>query len=397
MEEVIRKAPTFMELLQQIEDPRDNRGKRHELACVLACVIVAMLSDKSSMSSIHRFIRDRIEWLREIVQRSTMKVVSRAQLPKIVAVVDWNELNTKLEQFFSFRIEHADGEWKAIDGKSLKGTIVDPTQAHQHERIVSVVTHTSHEVLYQRQFSGAKESEVTIVRDLLETSGLAGDSVSLDAGHANPTTFEQIHQAGGRYVVQIKKNQPQLFKTLEQMAEQAEQTEQTKQTEQTESSGPGVLIATIDKGHGRLEERVGRVLSLKTTSLAERWEPTGMCTLIVMDRFTEELKTGKTSAERSYYVSNQPSADHERELFDAIRGHWRVESTNYIRDVTFNEDHIRTKHPNQGQILSLLRTVALKCIQQLQPTNVKAMLEKFANVPDSLRDLLVDINVVSAS
>ncbi|MCP4400637.1 MAG: transposase family protein [bacterium] len=79
MEEVIRKAPTFMELLHQIEDPRDNRGKRHELACVLACVIVAMLSDKSSMSSIHRFIRDRIEWLREIVQRSTVKVVPRAQ------------------------------------------------------------------------------------------------------------------------------------------------------------------------------------------------------------------------------------------------------------------------------------------------------------------------------
>ena len=74
------------------------------------------------------------------------------------------------------------------------------------------------------------------------------------------------------------------------------------------------MITTIDKGHGRLEERVGRVLSLKTGSLAERWEPTGMCTLIVMDRLTEELKTGTTSAERSYYVSNQPSADHERDL-----------------------------------------------------------------------------------
>jgi predicted transposase YbfD/YdcC len=102
-----------------------------------------------------------------------------------------------------------------------------------------------------------------------------------------------------------------------------------------------------------------------------------------MDRVTEELKTGHTSAERSYYVSNQPALEHERELFDAIRGHWRVESTNWIRDVTFKEDHIRTKHPNQGQILSLLRTVAIRCLQAVHPTNMKATLEKFANVPDS--------------
>lgn len=164
-----------------------------------------------------------------------------------------------------------------------------------------------------------------------------------------------------------------------------------------ESSSPGVVITTIDKGHGRLEERVGRVLSLNTGALAGRWEPTGMRTLIVMDRVTEELKTGNTSAERSYYVSNQPALEHERELFDAIRGHWRVESTNWIRDVTFNEDHIRTKDPNQGQILSLLRTVALKFLHQLHPTNMKAMLEKFANVPDSLHELLVRFKFVSIS
>ena len=181
-----------------------------------------------------------------------------------------------------------------------------------------------------------------------------------------------------------------------EQGEQAEQAERGEQAEQGESLFPGVVITTIDKGHGRLEERVGRVLSLNTGYLAERWEPTGMCTLIVMDRFTEELKTGKTSAERSYYVSNQPAPGHERELFNAIRGHWRIESTHYIRDVTFNEDHIRTKDPNEGQILSVLRTVALKFLHQLHPPNMKAMLEKFADVPEALHDLLVRFNFVSA-
>ncbi len=241
------------------------------------------------------------------------------------------------------------------------------------------------------------------------TTGLVSGKVSLDAGHAYGETLRPIHDAGGVYVVQIKLNQPQLFETLAQIAaqaEQAEQVEQVKQVEQVEqveqatqegSPSPGVVMTTVEKGHGRLEERVGRLLSLDAGAIAERWESTGLQTLIAMDRFTEKLKTGDTSAGRSYYVSNQPLPGHEQELFDAIRGHWRIESAHWIRDVTFHEDHVRTKNPNVGQILSLLRTVAIKFLHHVHPPNVQAMLEKFADVPEALHDLLVRFNVVDAS
>lgn len=390
-EEVIRKAPTFMEVLMRVNDARDNRGKRHELAFVLACVIVAILSGKSYMSSIHRFRQHKITWLKEIFERPEAKAVSRAQLPNIVAVVAWEDLNAGLEEFFPFQLVNEAGEWTACDGKSLKGTIADPMQAQKHERIVTAVMHTSHEVLCQRRFSGDKEREVTVVRELLDSTGLVGGNVSLDAGHANPTTLGAIHQAGGEYVVQIKENQPQLLENRVQLADQAEQAEQVG------ASDAGEVSVTVDNGHGRLEERVGRGLSLPPGILAKRWKPTGMSTLIVMDRMTEELKTGSTSAERSYYVSNQSLPGHERELFDAIRGHWRIESMHYIRDVTFNEDRIRTKDPNEGQILSLLRTIALTFLHHEHPTNVRAMLEKFADLPDSLHDLLISSNVLSVA
>lgn len=390
-EDIISQAPPFMEVLMKVNDPRDNRGKRHELAFVLACVIVAIVSGRSYLSSIHRFIQHKITWLRELFDRPEALAVSRAQLPNIVAVVSWEELNAGVEQFFPFQIVNEAGEWTACDGKSLKGTLADPAQAQKHERIVTAVTHTSHEVLCQRRFSGEKTSEVTVVREMLDTTGLVSGKVSLDAGHAYPDPLEPIHQAGGRYVVQIKQNQPQLFEALAQSAEQAEQRDQR---DPTESPSLGVVSTTVDKGHGRLEERIGRIRALNRGVLAERWEPTGMQTLIVMDRRTEELKTGKTSVERSYYVSNQPPPGHEQELFDAVRGHWRIESTHYIRDVTLNEDHIRTKNADAGQILSLLRTVALKFLHHVHPRNVQAMLEQFADVPDSLRDLLVRCNFV---
>jgi len=95
----------------------------------------------------------------------------RAQLPNIVASVNWDVLNASIQKVFDVRIIRQGQEWKAAFRKSLKGTIVDPSHAHQHERIVTIVGHTSHDVLYQQRFSGEKESEVTASARVAEADG----------------------------------------------------------------------------------------------------------------------------------------------------------------------------------------------------------------------------------
>ena len=67
------------------------------------------------------------------------------------------------------------------------------------------------------------------------------------------------------------------------------------------------------------------------------------------------------------------------ELTQAIRSHWGVESNNWIRDVTFNEDHIKTKAGNQAQIMALLRGLAIELIRKSSPKNFQAAIEKFAD------------------
>lgn len=58
-----KRLTSFMTKLKQLVDPRDNRGKRHELAFVLGSVILAIMSGRSYASSIYRFIKNRIKWL----------------------------------------------------------------------------------------------------------------------------------------------------------------------------------------------------------------------------------------------------------------------------------------------------------------------------------------------
>ncbi|RLG28157.1 hypothetical protein DRO03_10525 [Methanosarcinales archaeon] len=42
-----------------------------------------------------------------------------------MTIADWEELNAVIEEFFSATVENINGEWIAIDGKVLRGTITD--------------------------------------------------------------------------------------------------------------------------------------------------------------------------------------------------------------------------------------------------------------------------------
>ena len=78
-----KRLPSLMTRLECLIDKRDNRGKRHQLAFVLGSVVLAIMSGRSYASSIHRFMKNKIKWLGDVLGQAEAKAVSRAQLPRI--------------------------------------------------------------------------------------------------------------------------------------------------------------------------------------------------------------------------------------------------------------------------------------------------------------------------
>jgi predicted transposase YbfD/YdcC len=347
-----------------VPDPRDNRGKRHRLSFVLAGLALAVMAGRTTMSSIHRFFTNRLEWLREVTGESEAHAPSRAQLPRIAAVVDWAPVNHVVESHFDVRITKGTDGWVAVDGKTLRGT------EQQSERTLLAVSHEERRILAQRRMSGPKVAEVTAARELLRETGLETAKVTLDALHLNPQTTAQIHQAQGTYLIQVKENQPELRARVEVWAKDRE---------------PLGSVRTEEQAHGRHEIRRGKLLSLQGMELDERWQESGLQTLLVMERETTHLAQRKTSADLSYYVTNQrvdkEQADQHQSLFMAVRNHWGVEADNNIRDVTFREDSIKTKNGNQGQVLASLRTFAMRLFRAAKVTNFRAALEDLCDNP----------------
>ena len=230
----------FVAALRHLTDDRDNRGKRHELAFVVAGVVLAILSGRSKVSSLFRYLRNRIEWLREVTHHPEAGVISRAHLPRLLARLDWVELNQLIDQHFGVQMEwSAPDAWAAIDGKVLRGTLASGDK----QSVVLAVRHGSRTLLAQAPMKGSKASEIPVVRDLLKTSELEAHKVTLDAHHCNPATTAQIHQAGGQYVIQVKENQPILFKQCQDLAA---------------ATVPLGSHVECEKGHGRLATRAGQ-------------------------------------------------------------------------------------------------------------------------------------------
>lgn len=366
---------SFIEALKMdMPDTRDNRGKRHDVVFIIVCFLLATLSGRHRLSSIHRFIGNRLHWLRTVTHFQEAQFISRAHLPRLLGRLDWTVLNEIIGRCFGVRIEeNAKKEWMAIDGKALRGS----QSGDDRQSIVFAVKHETRETVGQARQIGTKSSEIPVVRALLKETGLEAQKVSLDAHHCNPETTAQIHNADGIYLVQVKENQAALLQQCEELS----------------TTHPAMMeINEDDKANGRVTSRCARFFSMAQETVAPRWKESGLTTLVVVIRETCQRARQKTMTDTSYYVSNQTVGQDDIEsaedLMQAIQKHWCVESNNWIRDVTFNEDKIKVKAGNQGQIMGRLRGLAIELIRKTGMKNFQAAVERFIDSPSALELML---------
>jgi len=318
---------SFFQKLQSAEglDLRDKRGKRHDLAVVLTGVTLALLCNRDgNLSAIHRHLDNHYEKLVEVLEVEKKRAVSRAQLPRILERISLEVFDQLLINEYGIKLNKEEQKWFAIDGKELRGSIEKGRT--KGETIVQSVAHSSGQVQKQEVFTVKEDSEVKVVRRMLADADLARQKISLDALHLKPATLRPIVQAKGIYLVGLKENQKEMF------YEAGFNVGLDKLLYETE---------TLEKGHGRIEERKYGVYEFADVYQDERWKVCQVRTLVCVVRERIEQKSRNKTQEISYYVSNQEK-DYEG-LCQAVRGHWQVEVNNHRRDVSLKEDALRSK------------------------------------------------------
>lgn len=362
------KATTFFQLLHNTPDldGRDNRGKKHDMAFVLTGLTLAICCGRDGkLSRLHRHMANHFEALCTATQTWPDRVISRAQLPLLLAKVNGEVFTCLLFDWFGMVLSQEAKRWFTFDGKELRGSV---QPGHKRgEACVSAVAHDSGQVVSHTYYNGTKESERPAVHQLLNDSGLSGQKITLDALHLTPETTKAIHESEGTYLIALKTNQAHLYRYCfcNSLVNKAAYNRRDEP----------------QRGHGRVEERSYTCYLLKPNVLVARWREAGMRACIKVDRSRKRLDGSQISQETCYYVTNacptnQAEAD---ELFDAIRRHWLVEVMHYYRDVTLAEDGLKTKSQAISRLVSNLRTLTINLLKRIKPKNMAAQIDEFAD------------------
>lgn len=355
-------------------DLRDSRGKLHDLPLVLLSLTLSLLRGRDGcLSSIHRSMQHTQRALCAFLGIQECAVVSRAHLPLLLQKVNLMVFERLLFTYYGIVLSQEEKQWFAVDGKELRGSISKGTT--RGEAVVQAVDHTHQEVAAQAFYHGSKESEKVTVRTLLSQHRLLSQYISLDALHLDPTTLAAIAQAGGWFLVGLKDNQPELGTEMQRVATYLPIVQGS---------------TTLDKGHGRLEERLYQAYDITQQYVDARWNECHLTTLIKVERKRTVLKTGKQSLETAWFLSNAPVGQ-AQQLFRAVRQHWGVEVNNHLRDVTLQEDCLRTKQTPLSRMLAGFRTLTIKLLKQFQPSNMTAQIEHFQ---DDFTYLLNELRII---
>ena len=90
----------------------------------------------------------------------------------------------QFEQWVNSTFTLEPGEWVAVDGKSIIGTVTDYGTAYQNFiSLVSLYSNQQGIVLTSQQFESKHDSELKVVQTMLEALNLEGVVFTLDALH----------------------------------------------------------------------------------------------------------------------------------------------------------------------------------------------------------------------
>ncbi|WP_332309712.1 ISAs1 family transposase [Catenuloplanes japonicus] len=172
------------------------------------------------------------------------------------------------------------------------------------------------------------------------------DALHTQTGHADEVTARHAH-----LLVQVKGNQPTLFKQLKQL--------------------PWAQIPvgdrTRDRGHGRRETRTLKAVTVRT--------PGGLAFPHAQQavRITRtRIVAGRTSRETAYLTVSLPAGQAlPVDLQTWIRRHWHIENRiHHVRDVTFHEDLHQARTGNGPAVIATLRNTAIGWYRITGATNI---------------------------
>ena len=354
---------SLYDFLTRLEDRRDPRGVRYPLAWVLTLTLLAKLAGEDRLTGIAEWVEHR----KEALALARAMGLSRPQAPHrttysriLGSTLSVEDFEGMAGAFFAQSRQPGATVQLTIDGKTLRGSI--GTGETRGEHLLAAYLPGEGVVLAQVAVD-RKENEITAAPRLLETIDLRDKVVSGDAMLTQRELSRQVVERGGDYLWSVKDNQPQLRDDLITCFADASPSE------------PG-LATTVEKGHGRIEQR--RLWA--SADLNDYLDWPCVQQVFRLDRHTQCVKTGVVTSETVYGITSlSPEQASPQQLLSLARGHWNIENgLHYRRDETLREDWCHLRFGHTQRMMAAINNLVLGLLLRRGVKNVPQQRRRYA-------------------
>lgn len=332
-------------LFAAVEDPRASNA-RHDLSEILFIAFAAVLCGAESCVDMAAFGASKSELLASVLALEH-GVPSHDTFSRVLSTLDPVQFEAAFRGFMS-RFAAAisgqigtAGQVVALDGKSLRGA-VDAAKRTQPLHLVTAWAAEQRLVLGVKQ--APQRSEVTAAREIIAMLDLTATTVTADALHGNRETAAAIRERGGDYVLALKGNRGPLYDEAMVLLADAD---------------PEQAVITIEKSHGRHEERCAWVKEVPK-QLAAEYEFKDLAAVARIDALRRS--NGEETTQTRYYVLSRVL--NAAEALRVVRAHWSIENNqHWLLDVALAEDRAHTRNDRTAENIALLRRLALNLLR----------------------------------
>jgi hypothetical protein len=175
---------SLIEKLKQVEDFRTTDGRRHPLWLVLLFVIIGTMNGYVGYRGWGDFVKRH---RRVLIQKFGLQkhgVPSYSTIRRVVMGVDFDKLVEKFHEWTRNYVDLEESEWCAIDGKSIKGTVVNSNSSSQNfVSIVTVFAGKKGLVVGMEKYENQQKSEILVVQELITALDIQDVVFSFDSLH----------------------------------------------------------------------------------------------------------------------------------------------------------------------------------------------------------------------
>ena len=351
---------SIIEHFANIEDPRVDRTKEHELLDIIFIAICAVICGADGWVEIEAFGNAKLPWLKQF-RALPNGIPSHDTFGRAFARLAAEQFQACFLDWIQAINQITEGQVIAIDGKTLRRSH-DKFLGKSVIEMVSAWAGADHLVLGQVKVDEGS-NEITAIPELLRVLEVTGCIVTIDAIGCQTDIAQTIIDKKGDYVLALKGNQGRLFEDVKDLFEI--ELADRKPFHWVKHD----YARTVDKGHGRIEIRECWVVTdpeyLDYVREHQKWP--GLQSVILV---RGERRIGDQISKADRYHISSLGGDAALCLH-AVRGHWGIENrVHWVLDVAFREDESRVRRDNGPHNFAILRHIALNLLKQEKTVKV---------------------------